>query len=99
MIAGNFRYKSSIIEYLSIIQWLTSQFVINNNSQSFVSKVFMANQWLQMNDIDFIRFLLDYRMIKWILSLYIIFIISFSNFLLLIKNHQKNPLFLLLAWE
>ncbi|MDW8148131.1 MAG: glycosyltransferase family 87 protein [Roseiflexaceae bacterium] len=93
--AGQFRYKTSILEYFSIIQWLTDQFVINSNSQSLVSRIFMMNYQLQSKGILFMGFLTDYRAIQRIINFYIAIIIILTNLVLFSGKSSKEPAFII----
>lgn len=96
---------NSILEYPSVFLWLTSQFDMSINSQSFVSKI----AYLQKTLFEFLSTFINfdthistyferhYQPLHKFLILYMIVIILISSVLFYInKEKEKEPLFIIL---
>ncbi|MEM4204956.1 MAG: glycosyltransferase family 87 protein [Candidatus Methanomethylicaceae archaeon] len=92
---GVVRYKTSFLEYFSVLEWLTHQFPITYNSQSFASKAFLLGKWLQNHNILSLNLLSNYRVVQTVLTIYIAGLITISLFLLFKEGSSREPAFII----
>lgn len=77
---------SPVLLYPGVLQWLSNQFPIDYNSQSFVSKLVMAFGSIFQDS--------EPQIIQGVLTLYIFFIIAASSLLTMAGRQPKEPLFI-----
>jgi hypothetical protein len=80
---------SPVLTYPEMLQWLSNQFVIDNNSQSLVSKLVMT--------FGFAFEYPEYLIVQRVLMLYIVLVLSVSSFFTIKGKQPKEPLFIVTA--
>ena len=79
-----------ILEYPKVLQWLSNQFIISNNSQSLVSKLSMT--------FGFPLHSSEHQAVQIILMFYILLVILISSILTVFGKQPKEPLFIITSF-
>jgi hypothetical protein len=86
-----YRYGiASTLDYPTVFRWVSSQFLVDNNSQSLVAKLTMVFG-LSLSQSQ-------YQRIEYVLMVYIFVLMAASVILTLMGNQPKEPAFIILVF-
>jgi hypothetical protein len=80
---------SPVLTYPEMLHWLSNQFVVDNNSQSLVSKLVMTFGLTFQHS--------EYQIVERILMLYILLVVFISSLFILKGKQPGEPLFIVTA--